>query len=178
MAIEAAVFARPYAKALFEWAEEHGQLSEMAVQLDNAAVIAENADVVSYLGDPRPTKEEKLAVFTSLKEGVFSEVFAHFLSLLVNFDRLLLLPEIKSIYGALKSESEQRVQVCVVSAKPFDEAAKQRFETALSQKLDKAVSLVCETNPELLGGAIVKSGDWVIDGSVKGRLTKLAENLV
>ena len=95
--------------------------------------------------------------------------------MLANYKRLSLLPEIERLFDELKSERERSVNVVVNSAFPLDSAAEQKLATVLKQKLQREVSVETTVDESLLGGVLIKAGDVVIDGSVKGRLAKLAE---
>jgi F-type H+-transporting ATPase subunit delta len=99
---------------------------------------------------------------------------SNFLKTLAENRRLGLLPEIAAMYEQLRAEVENIADVQVTSAVPLDEAQRQRLTTALKKRLNRDVRLHCDVDASLVGGAVVRSGDLVIDGSLKGRLERLA----
>ncbi len=88
--------------------------------------------------------------------------------------RLGLLPEIAAQFEVLRAEIENVADVRIISAVQLNEAQQQRFAAALRKRLQRDVRLQCEVDPSLIGGAIVRAGDFVIDGSLKARLERLA----
>ncbi len=119
--------------------------------------------------------------FLDLFLGVCSERItdegANFVRLLVENRRLDLLPEIRAQYDALQAEAEARVTAVVVSAFPLEAAQLKALEQGLKRRLGREVSLSAQVDPQLLGGAVIRAGDLVIDGSVRGRLADLAAHI-
>jgi F-type H+-transporting ATPase subunit delta len=101
-----------------------------------------------------------------------------FLQALAEHDRLLLLEEVRNQFEALRAEQERTLDVDVVSAFDLTEAQSEALKASLQKKYDREVSIASRTDASLIGGAVIRAGDIVIDGSVKGRLTKLVETLV
>ena len=99
------------------------------------------------------------------------------LSLLTENGRLDYLPEIATRFAELEAEARNVVDVEVVSATALDERQRERLAGALRQRLSRDVRLHCSTDPALIGGAVVRSGDLLIDGSLKGRLERLGTEL-
>jgi len=100
-----------------------------------------------------------------------------FLLVLARNGRLGLLGEISRGFDELKAAEERNLDVEVLSTYPLTEAQSERLKDALQMKFGKVVRLSSDVDASLLGGAIVRAGDTVIDGSVRGRLDKLAESL-
>ena len=100
-----------------------------------------------------------------------------FLKLLAENKRLELLPEIHEQFQALRAEWERTLEVEVVSAYELDDADAERLKTRLAERYDRQVSMTSRVDSSLIGGAVIRAGDTVIDGSVRGRLGKLAEQL-
>jgi len=101
-----------------------------------------------------------------------------FLRVVADNGRLALLPEIAQLYAAQRAEAERKVQAEVVSAFPLDDAQRQALVEALKRRLGREVSLDVRVDESLIGGAIVRAGDLVIDGSVTGQLERLAHTLM
>ena len=91
--------------------------------------------------------------------------------------RLQLLPEISRQFEILKANREKAVDVEVISAQLLTDDQQQQLSDALSAKLERKVNMQVRLDKSLLGGAVIRAGDTVIDGSIRGRLAKLAESL-
>jgi F-type H+-transporting ATPase subunit delta len=91
--------------------------------------------------------------------------------------RLTLLPQISQQFEIMKANREKAIDVEVTSAQTLDAAQQQMLTEALSEKLERKVNMQVSLDKSLLGGAVIRAGDTVIDGSIRGRLTKLAETL-
>ena len=91
--------------------------------------------------------------------------------------RLGQLPEIAALFEIERSKAEGAVQAEMVSAYPATEAQQAEVIASLSRRLGRDVTLTCTTDASLLGGAIVRAGDLVIDGSVRGKLERLGTAL-
>ncbi len=99
----------------------------------------------------------------------------NFVSILASNKRLSLLPEIYAQFELLKSNLEKSVDVEVVSAFDLDDAMAAKLAAVLGKKLEREVKVSTSTDNDLIGGVLIRAGDLVIDGSVRGRLNKLAE---
>jgi F-type H+-transporting ATPase subunit delta len=174
---ERATIARPYAKAAFEYAREENALAGWSRGLKTAADIVADARVAALIKSPETTAAD-LAEFiagvagTSLDAGM-----QNFVRVLAENHRLLLLPEIAAHYEVLRSAVENTVDVEVISAVALDAAQQEKLKTALSARLKRQVRMSNVVDSTLLGGALVRAGDLVIDGSLKGRLARLATEL-
>ena len=101
----------------------------------------------------------------------------NFIDLLAENGRLAYLPEIAAQYEVLRREAEQVADVEVVSAMDLDEGQQARLAHALRARLGREIRMHTRTDASLIGGAIVRAGDLVIDGSLKGRLERLASEM-
>ena len=171
---EKATIARPYAKAAFASARQHNAFDRWSSMLATASSVVQDERVAKLLSSPRVTPEQLSGMIGEIVGGDLDEQTRNFLATLASNRRLAFLPEIGSMYEELRAEAENTADVQVVSAVALDEAQKQRLATALKQRLKRDVRLHCEVDASLIGGAIVRSGDFVIDGSLKARLDRLA----
>jgi F-type H+-transporting ATPase subunit delta len=165
--------ARPYAKAAFEFARERNALGAWSEALSTASAIIADERVAKLLSSPRITPEQLVGLIADIADTSLDEQCRNFLNTLAQNRRLDVLPEIAAIYEVLRAEVENTADVQVVSAVPLDDAQRQRLATALQKRLKRDVRLHCEVDASLLGGAVVRSGDMVIDGSLKAGLEKL-----
>ena len=170
---EKATIARPYAKAAFESAREHNAFDRWSTVLATASSVVQDERVARLLSSPRVTPEQLSGLIAEIV-GESDEQTRNFIGTLASNRRLALLPEIASMYEALRAEAENTADVQVVSAVALDEGQKQRLTAALKKRLKREVRLHVEVDASLIGGAIVRAGDFVIDGSLKARLDRLA----
>ena len=172
---ELTTLARPYARAAFDIARQDGKLAEWATALLEAEAVTSDDKVALLLESPALTSSQKSdALIKVLGDSVDSK-FQNFISTLANNKRLLLLGTIKEMFLALKAQQEKSIEVEVTTAVELPESIKTALVAALTKKLEREVSISTAVDTSLLGGALIRAGDTVIDGSVKGRLNKLAE---
>lgn len=169
--------ARPYARAVFQVARDAGQLSEWSDALEFAAVIASSEDIEQFYGDPRVDREQLLGLMTDLGGDRFNDQFKNLLKVLMNYDRLDLLPEISSQFEFYRREAEARLRVQVSSAMPMNDEEMKRMAERLKARFGREIDLDVDVDESLIGGAVIRAGDQVIDGSVRGRLEQLGRQL-
>lgn len=166
--------ARPYAKAAFDEARDKGQLGPWSQALRTAAAVVSDSRVEALLGNPRVTPEELAALVIEIAGPELDEQGRNFVRTLADNRRLALLPEISALFDELKGEAEGIVDVVVTSAAPLDDSERGKLAAALERRLGRSVRLQCATDPALIGGAVLRAGDWVLDGSLRGRLERIA----
>ncbi|MEK7191242.1 MAG: F0F1 ATP synthase subunit delta [Pseudomonadota bacterium] len=169
--------ARPYAEAVFALARERGALQAWSETLALAAAVIGDARVRRLVDDPRVERVKLLGLLLDMLDARLAPDGANFIRLLVENRRLALLPEIAALYEGLKAEAEARIEATVVSAFALDSAQRQGIEQALQRRFGRAVQLTTEVDRQLVGGIVIRAGDLVIDGSVRGRLAALATEL-
>lgn len=175
---ELSTLARPYAKAAFEHAAAGDALEAWSRALGLLALLVEDARVSARLRSPALAREQRAQLLVDLCGDELDTPVRNFLQVLAANDRLLLLPEIFRQFQALKADHQRLVEVEVTSAAPLDEAQRSRLAEALVKRLGRDVRIEVEVDPDLIGGAIIRAGDTVIDGSLRGRLNKLADALL
>lgn len=174
---EALTTARPYAQAAFEEAQKLGGLKGWSEMLQSLAEAVSHPEVRAVVTSPRFLK----AQIEKLMEGLLGSQAKiqqrNFIRILVDNQRLLLLPEIVSLFEALRAEAEKTVNVVVDSAFELSAAQQEKIIATLKARLGREIKLVCKVNKELLGGVVIRAGDKVIDGSVRTRLGEMANAL-
>lgn len=168
----ALTLARPYARAAFELAKGEQAAAAWSTKLTFAAAVAQQSDVRALIGSPKLKADQRIALLLPDGEAADSS-FARFLALLESNQRLSLLGEIAALYELLRAEDERTLKVRVRSALPIEPAQQQQLTGALAKRFDRMVTLDVLLDPDLIGGAVVEAGDVVIDGSVRGRLSRL-----
>ena len=178
---EKRTLARPYAQAVFRLAREQGELDRWGEWLRCFAAIAADAQMRLVLDNPRVEDDQLRAIFLDVTQAVTGtapgERAAAFLETLIENRRLAILPEICALYESYRAEAEKVVQAEVIAARPVSDAQRQAIAEALAARLGCKVELTTRTDPALIGGAVVRAGDLVIDGSAKGHLERLAQAL-
>ncbi|MBI3546525.1 MAG: F0F1 ATP synthase subunit delta [Gammaproteobacteria bacterium] len=174
---EKQTLARPYAEAVFELAKAQNSLASWSEMLALLAAVAADENIQRLAGDPRIDRARFLDLFLDIGAKNINAEGANFVRLLVENYRLLLLPEIVTQFETLKAEAEARVDATVTSAFALDEAQLKLLSVALKRKFGREVKLTAQTDKSLVGGIVIRAGDVVIDGSVRGRLSELATHL-
>lgn len=175
--IEPITLARPYARAAFEYGRAAGTLDSWSLALGELAAVAGEQRVVSVLNDPALTGERRAQVLSDLVGDSVAPPVKNFVRIMAENDRLALLPEVAGLFADMKQQLEATIAVEVTSAFDMSDAELSALSESMAKKLDRSVSIKSHTDPSLLGGAVIRAGDLVIDGSVRGRLNKLAGSL-
>lgn len=175
---------RPYAQAVFEHALAKQLLPLWSLVLHDLAHVVIDPTANRFLDDPTAPIDLKcellLAVIAAYEDPQVKDelsVVANLVKLLAQNKRLSVLPDIYGQYEALRAEQEKTLVVEVSSFSTLNEAQQQQLTESLSQRLQRRITLEITIDKTLLGGAIIRAGDLVIDGSVRGQLTKLGTNL-
>ena len=191
---EKQTLARPYAEAVFELAQARSMLKPWSGMLGLIAAVAADENMQRLAGDPRVDRARFRELFLGVcgdvqgstsvagdrKSGAtknLDDAGANFVRLLVENRRLNLMPEIVAQYETLKAEAEARVEATVTSAFTLEPEQLKSLGEALKRKLGREVNLTAQVDKTLMGGIVIRAGDLVIDGSVRGRLAALATHM-
>lgn len=174
---ELATLARPYANAVFGLARERGQLDRWARQLAVLAGLTQTPQVSALVESPALPDEAKGHQLAELAGADLDDAGGGLVHALAVNKRLPLLAEIRRQFDALKAEADKTLAVEITAATPLTDVDLERFEQALTQRFEQRVEMTSSVDPALLGGAVIRAGDTVFDGSVRGKLDKLAEAL-
>lgn len=169
--------ARPYAKAAFEQAHSEGKLADWSAMLALAAAVANDEKGRSFITDPRLEESQHAQLVLEVGGEAFDAHFGNFIRLLAENRRLAVLPEIAALYTDLRADAEKTLEVEVISAAEMGEEQRSSLEKKLSDKFGREVHTHYKVDEQMLGGAIIRAGDTVIDGSLRGRLSRLGERL-
>ncbi len=172
---ELSTLARPYAKAAFEYANEKGAVDQWAGMLSLLAGLSEFEAVADLISAPDQTPAEKAEKLIAICGDGLNAEGANFLRNLADNRRLPLLPQIRVQFNAFQAEQDKTLDVDVLAARVMDQAQQDRLAAALQQRLQRTININVSVDPTLIGGAVIRAGDTIIDGSVSGRLAKLAE---
>ncbi len=178
---ELATIARPYAKAAYEYAVEHNVVAQWRAMLQGLAVIATDKRVRRYLSNPELTATKAADIFFDIGKEILhntKDSSKNFLLVMAERKRLLLIPQVEQLFAELYARDEALLDVTVIAAEPLTEAYKSKIKQGLEKRFNKDVHLHCQIDASLLAGAIIRVDDFVIDGSVQGKLQRLKSELV
>lgn len=170
--------ARNYAEALFALGEEHGESARYGALLEAlAAAVTGAAKVHAVMMSPRVPKRLKAQLLADALPGA-PKPFVLFLQALVKRNRQGALDEVAQVYGSLLDAKLNRVRVGVTLAREADAGLRKQIEAGLAKALEKEVLASYASDPAILGGAVVRVGDRVHDGSLRKRLIMLRRQLL
>jgi F-type H+-transporting ATPase subunit delta len=172
---ELTTLARPYAKAVFEYALGANALDAWAVALGTAAAVVQQPRVAQLLSAPRASAADKAAAIIALCGDALDEAGRNFVRLLAENKRLPLLPQVHELFLALKANQERVVELTVTSAFEIEPAQATKLADIMGKKLKRTVRVSTTVDQSLIGGVVVRTDDLVIDGSIRGSLAKLSE---
>lgn len=171
---ELSTLARPYAEAAFRLAKDENDLAGWSSRIETLAAIVSDPQVAALIADPAVPAERVAELVIDVAGGDLGARGANFVKVLAENDRLTLLPEIRAQYEALKADAEGTLEATITSAQPLTQAQVDDLVAGLKAKFKREVNVRTAVDPELIGGAVIAIGDQVMDGSVKGRLQKMA----
>lgn len=174
---EEITIARPYAKAVFELAQSGNALKQWSQLLATAAQVVNDPQVRALIGNPRIGNQQLVDLIAGVCGETVTAQGRSLLRLLADNRRLACLPQIFALYEELRAEAEKTVEAEVISAFEVGAAEQQKIKAALKKRLGREVQLTCKIDASLIGGAIIRANDLVIDGSVAGQLTRLENAL-
>jgi F-type H+-transporting ATPase subunit delta len=174
---ELSTLARPYAEAVFRLAQGEKDLAGWSARVQSLALIAGDEQLARLITDPAMAAERVANLIIEVAGADLGERGANFVKVLADNDRLALLPEISAQFETLKASAEGTLEATITSAQELTQAQIDDLVAGLKEKFNRAVNVQVTVDPELIGGAVIAIGDQVIDGSVKGRLQRMAFSL-
>lgn len=173
---ELTTIARPYAKAAFDFALEQGQLDKWQEILAFSALVAENDELQSLINSS--FAPQKIAdTFIAICAEQLDQYGQNFIRVMAENKRLMALPAIYQAFIDLRANYEAIKEVLVTSASPLTNAQELKIAEAMKAKLHSEVRVITRVDPTLLAGAVIRYDDIVIDGSSKGQLNRLSQEL-
>jgi len=174
---ELVTVARPYARAVFELAKETGRLPAWSEMLRLMAAVAQDPALRSLVDDPRLPSARASELFISVCGEGLDDQAVNLVRLLGEHHRLAAVPEIAALYERFRTEAEGKVEAEIITARELTDAQKKTLSEALKARLGRDVELDVKVDPTLLGGAIIRAGDLVIDGTIRNKLARLSTTL-
>ena len=171
---EANTIARPYAQAVFDEAQQLGDLKGWSAVLQTLTEALSNPEVHAVVSSPRIANNKIEDLILALCGAQITAQQRNFIRVLVDTRRLTVVPEIAAMYEALRAEAERSVDVTIASAFELSGAQQQKIAAALKARMQREIKLSCKVDKTLLGGIVIRAGDKVIDGSAFTRLGEMA----
>lgn len=174
--------ARPYAKAVFLLAKEENLISGWSNLLAILDEVSADIAASNFIARPDFSLQEKNKFLgtaaASLLKRALTKQETNFLSVILEAGRYGALSSIRHVFDEMVLLDESIVEAKLISALEVKESEYEMFVKALEKHFQKSIKLNVSVDPNLIGGAIIKSGDWVMDGSVKGRLEQMTAFLM
>lgn len=175
---ELSTLARPYAKAVFELARDTSRFGDWSNVLRGLSDAVSDPSVSAAIGHPAVGKGQLSQALIEAIGGKIGEDGSNLLRLLIDNGRLKLAPAIASEYEALRAEAEATIDVEITTASAVAPAQLTALVDAISQRLSRKLNVTTKVDESLIGGAVIRAGDLVIDGSSVGELERLRLQLV
>ena len=172
---EFATLARPYANAAFDVAKSAGRLEEWSRGLNLLALAGEDPNLKAMIQSPTATTAEKAFKLAELFRDDLLDSVRQFVHVLAENKRLSLLAEITTQFEVRRAEEARTLDVEVTTAVPLSDSEQNRFQEVLERRFEQQINLTTAVDETIIGGAHIRAGDTVIDGSLRGRLAKLGE---
>lgn len=168
--------ARPYAKAAFDFAVERNSIEAWQKMLVLTSEVSKDEQIKSILtSDMKPDSIAKL--FIDICKDVLNEYRENFIKVMAENKRLALLPEVFVLFQQYSLERASAADVEVISATELTQEQINKISTAVEQRLSRKVNLKCHIDKSIISGFIIRTGDMVIDSSIRGRLNRLSDAL-
>ncbi|MBY6188751.1 F0F1 ATP synthase subunit delta [Marinobacter hydrocarbonoclasticus] len=173
---ELTTVARPYAKAAFEFAVEKQAVDHWAQMLAFLAEVTANETVTDLLSG-QVNAEQLAQIFIQIGGEQIDEHGQNLIKVMAENGRLVALPAVAQQFALLREAWQQEITAEVESASELSDEQQANIAASLEQRLARKVKLNCSVNPDLIAGVIITAGDLVIDGSVRGKLSRLSDTL-
>jgi F-type H+-transporting ATPase subunit delta len=174
---ELATLSRPYAAAAFKRAKETHATENWSQSLAFMSAVLKNEDISVVVDNPKVNKQRLSELMLDICREHVNKENENFLKLLVHNNRLILLPYIAKLFEAYKAEDEGYAEVEVFTAYALSKEAKHDLTATLEKTLGKKIHMNVTVDKSLIGGVLVRAGDKVIDGSIRGRLQNMQKAL-
>jgi F-type H+-transporting ATPase subunit delta len=174
---EPITIARPYAEAVFKLARDTNNLAGWSRMLEALHTLVRDERMQTRIGDPNVSAQELESLILGVAGDSIDGAGRNFLQLLIDNDRLILLPEIRAHYDELRRQHEGILEATIISALPLDEQQRSQLVSQLETKHKRKVSAAVEIDSRLIGGVRIVIGDKVIDATVRGKLDAMAAAL-
>ena len=175
--LDNATIARPYASAVFQNAQEEGNMEQWSSLLNTLSLIVQDEQMRLILSSPKISHEQLLDLITGIIGKQKSAASMNFIKVLISANRLKYVSNIYQLFEKRRAEAEGRMEINVFTAYELESDQKGKISDAMGSRLGKKIYISSVIDKSLIGGMIIKAGDSVIDASIRGRLTELHRHL-
>ena len=176
--LENTTIARPYATAVFELAQETGQVEEWSAMLGLLSLVVSDTTLRGLITNPKVSRRQLQELVMDVCGAELSDQGRNFVKTLVQAERLQYAAYVKDLYEQMRAEAEGKVEVEVITAYTLDAQQQDSIAATMSGRLGKQVTVKTSVDEALIGGAVIRAGDSIIDASLRGRLSELRNELV
>ena len=174
---ESSSIARPYAQAVFDLAKDSDSFALWSENLQKVNEIVSLPQLQALISDPRISKQQVLEIVLEIGESHFDEQTRNFVKILGHYRRLTSVPEITQQFETLRAAHEGVIDAELETAYEVEDAELSNLIESLQKRLGRKVRLTRKLNRNLIGGVVIRAGDWVLDDSIRARLDKLSSSL-
>jgi F-type H+-transporting ATPase subunit delta len=174
---ELTTIARPYAEAAFRIARDTNTLPVWSELLRFLCEVAADPQAARALDNPKLTAADKAALLLSIGGEHLDATGRSFVKVLVDADRVAVLPQIRALFEALKNDADGVAKARIDSAFPLSDAQMAELKAALEKRFGRKIEATVNVDPALGGGARITVGDTVIDGTIEAQLAAMATQL-
>ena len=169
---------RRYSKAIFELARETKREESLGQEIETFLGVYSGSELPAVLNNPAFSLDSRKRILVEVARNVqLTPLSEHFLSLLLERDRLSFLPVIVTSYRRLLNAAKGRVEAKIMSATPLESEALERLVDSLRRVSGKDVVVHEESDPKLIGGLVIELEGKVYDGSVRTQLEKMTQRI-
>jgi F-type H+-transporting ATPase subunit delta len=174
---ELTTIARPYAEAAFRIARDANALPAWSQMLRFVSDVVADPRVAAALDNPKLTATDKAALLLSIGGERLDATGRSFVRVLVEADRVAVLPQIRELFEALKNDADGVAKARIESAFPLSDGELSELVAALEKRFGKKIEATVDIDRALMGGARITVGDAVIDGTIEAQLAAMATQL-
>ena len=169
---------RRYAEAAFEIAQRDGTVERWRSELEAASAIVGDERALRALANPSVPIDQRSVAVAALLQGIASDPVQNLIQLLLRRGRIEGLPRVAAEFRRLDDRRQGITHATATSAAPLTPDEVQALTERLERSTGGRIALDVQVDPSLLGGLVVRVGDRMIDGSVRGRLERLRSQLI
>ncbi|NNE36941.1 MAG: F0F1 ATP synthase subunit delta [Gammaproteobacteria bacterium] len=170
--------ARPYARAIFELAQADNNLQGWSDLLKLLSQVVVDPDMQEVISSPRVTSEQILEITSEVMGNRLDLLGRNFIKVLIDANRLRLVPYISDLFEKRRAEAEGRVDINVLTAYELEAQQSNQLSEVMGKRLGKKINISAMVDESLIGGIVIRAGDTVIDSSLRGRLNTLRNQLI
>lgn len=178
--LEEQQIARVYAEALMDAAEKNAAIEDIKGELHELVheVFRQQPDFETFLSSGIISRDNKALVLENVFKDKASELFLSFLMVLAEHDRLGIVRTVEAEFTKLDDERHHRMPILVTTAVPLTDDQSNRLQEDLRSKFQLEPVLFSRVDPSILGGLVIRMGDWVLDHSVRSQITNIGKTLL